>query len=457
MDDLEDRARSLLEAAGQTIAVEPIGVTRPKPRAIWPILAGAAAVMVLVIGLAAALAWDDQSAPPATPPSELRVPQTLWMTPDQARSTLEALGLAVEIRGDQDRQGAEMECGLPFGRVRDSWPAPTTAVLPGDTVTLTILGARQTGGSAYCVGPHRFEEDVLSLLDFARFGQDGPQFASSVQLWVDGELQKTLTALEAGDPAQWGDPSPLSRMLAALDLMSREDGKLVSPSVWSMLDQGDQFGCGSNDPPAALGGRKSTVVTIEHQSEGPVAQCHWVRVYRNQAGQVDAVSAADDPWPAEEVPPVQTGVPAEPTKEQQAVAEAFLDFAGGGPAPRFADQVQLFLGNAPVATIDSPDAMDRASWSLTCSGYAERSCPIDALSFVVKRGTAIHGTTPRERSECHTVSADLPADLTTAQSLSNSVSFGDAEPAQCMDNWEVQLWLDESGAIRAVNLILGSP
>lgn len=64
---------------------------------------------------------------------------------------------------------------------------------------------------------------------------------------------------------------------------------------------------------------------------------------------------------------------------------------------------------------------------------------------------------PRERSACHTVSGVLPPDLATEQSLANSVSFGDAEPAQCMDNWEVQLWLDDSAAIRAVNLILGSP
>lgn len=298
MDELEDRARSLLEAAGQTITVEPVAVLHPKPRPVWPVVGGAAAVLVLIVGLAVALTRDDPSTPPATPPSELRVPQTLWMTTDQARSTLEALGLQVGIRGDQGRDSAALECGLPFGRVSESSPAPTTVVLPGAKVTLTVLGAPQADGSAYCVGPQRFEEDALALLDFARFGEGGPEFAPSVDLWLDGKLTRSLTAEEAADPAAWGDPSPLTRMLAALDVMERVDGRLVSPSLWSMIDQGGQFACGPHDPPASLSPRKATVVTIEHQADGLQAQCHWVRVYRNESGQVDAVSSADMPWPA---------------------------------------------------------------------------------------------------------------------------------------------------------------
>ena len=100
MDEREDRARSLLEAAGQTITVEPVTVPHPRPRPVWPFLSGAGAVLILVIGLAVALTWDGTTTPPVAPRSELRVPQTLWMTTDQARSTLQALGLRVEIRRD---------------------------------------------------------------------------------------------------------------------------------------------------------------------------------------------------------------------------------------------------------------------------------------------------------------------------------------------------------------------
>jgi PASTA domain len=456
MDEREDRARSLLEAAGQTITVEPVTVLHPRPRPVWPILSGAAAVMILVIGLAVALAGDDRSTPPIAPRSELQVPQTLWMTTAQARSTLQGLGLRVAIRGESALNDAAIECGLPTGRVQRSSPPPTSLVPPGAKVTLTVLGASQASGGAFCVGPQRFEQDALALLDFARFGEGGPEFAPSVDLWLDGELTRSLTAEEAADPAAWGDPSPLTRTLAALDNMMRANGKLVSPSVWTLIDRGDQYGCGPNDPPAALRGRRSTVVTIEPRVDGPLAQCHWVRVYRNESGQVDAVASADQPWPADEVPPVEDEIPPEPTAEQHAVAEAFLEFASGGPAPTFADQFQLLLGNVPVATVAAANAKQPATWSLPCTAYAERSCPIDALTYVTKQGAAIHGTTARERSACHTVSGELPPDLTTEQSLANSVSFGIAEPAQCADNWEVQLWLDHSGAIRTVNLILGS-
>lgn len=456
MDEREDRARVLLEAAGQTITVEPVGVLHPKPRPVWPVVSGVAAVLILVIGLTVALTRDGTSTPVVAPQSELRVPQTLWMTTDQARSTLEALGLRVEIRGDPRVDGAAMECDLPLGRVLDSSPPATSLVLPGATVTLTVLGASPASGNAYCVGPQRFEEDALALLDFARFGEGGPEFAPSVDVWVDGELIRSLTADEAADPAAWGDPSPLTRMLAALDGMMQVNGKLVSPNFWSLIDQGDQYACGPHDPPAALSERRSTVVMIEHHVDGPQTQCHWVRVYRNESGQVDAVTSADQPWPADEVPPVDAEIPPEPTPEQRAVAEAFLDFASGGPAPNFADQVRLLLGNVPVATVAAADAAQPATWSLPCTDYAERSCPIDALAHVIKQGTATHSTMPHEGTACHTVAGELPPDLTTGQSLAHSVSFGVAEPAQCMDNWEVQLWLDDSAAIRAVNLILGS-
>ena len=55
MDELEDRARALLEAAGQTITVEPATVLHPKTRPVWPVVVGAAAVLVLILGLAVAL------------------------------------------------------------------------------------------------------------------------------------------------------------------------------------------------------------------------------------------------------------------------------------------------------------------------------------------------------------------------------------------------------------------
>lgn len=458
MDEREGRARSLLEAAGQTITVEPMAVVlHPKRRPVWPVVSGAVAVLMLVIGLTVTLTRGGTSTPPAAPRAELRVPQTLWMTTDQARSTLVALGLRVEIRGDRVGNDVATECGLPFGRVRDSSPSPTAPVTPGATVTLTVLGASPTSDGAFCAGPERFEEDALALLDLARFGEGGLEFAPSVSLWLDGELSRSLTAEQAADAAAWGDPSPLTRMLDAINDVRQLNDKLVSPTLWSRIDHGDQYACGPNDPPAALSGRRSTLVSIEHQVDGLQFGCHWVRIYRNGSGEVDAVTSTDQSWPADAGPAVDSGPPPDPSPEQQAVAQAFLDFASDGPAPTFAGEVRLLLGNVPVATLTAAEAEQPAAWSLPCTSYAGRSCPIEVLTHVTATRSALYGTVSREATACHAVAGPLPADLTTEESLARSVSFGVAEPEQCRDNWEAQMWLDESGAIQALNLILGRP
>jgi len=252
-----------------------------------------AVVWVVVSPVVVACTGDNpgKSAPETPATTSVHVPQLLMMTPEQATETLDRLGLKAKLR-----YGAWNECDLPEGRVTETRPAPLRMVDRGDTVVVRVTGGEGGGGAAYCIGPEAFEENAIALLDLARFGEDGPPFAPIVQVWVDGERTSTLTAEEAGDPAAWGDPSPLTRMLAAMEIIRRYGGKLRSPSVWSMRDTGAQFGCGPHDPPGPLSERESVVVTVDHyDGGGPRSSCHWVRIYRDAEGRVDAVTSAESP------------------------------------------------------------------------------------------------------------------------------------------------------------------
>jgi hypothetical protein len=248
-----------------------------------------AVMWVVVSPVLVACTGDDERRPTPDPPdaTSVRVPQLLMMTPEQATETLDRVGLRAKIR-----HGAWNECDLPEGRVTETRPAPLRIVDSGASVVVRVTGGDPGGGAAYCIGPEAFEENALAMLDLARFGEGGPQFAPTVQVWVDGKRTATLTAQEAQNPTAWGDPSPLTRMLAAMEVVRRYGGKLRSPSVWSMRDAGSQFGCGSEDPPAPLSHRESIVVTIDHADGGGPRSCHWVRIYRDAEGRVDAVTSA---------------------------------------------------------------------------------------------------------------------------------------------------------------------
>lgn len=219
-------------------------------------------------------------------PETVHVPQLLMMTLEQATERLDEVGLRVKVR-----YGALNECDLPDGRVISSDPAPSSTLDPGAKVVVHLAG-RPGGGTAYCVGPEQFEETAIPLLDLARFGEGGPRFAAEVQIWIDGHRTRTLTAQQPGDPEAWGDPSPLTDLVAATEEYRTERGRVQSPSIWSMGDEGSQFACGPDDPPQALADRESVVVTVDHSYEGPHPTCHWFRVYQDQQGRVDAVTSS---------------------------------------------------------------------------------------------------------------------------------------------------------------------
>lgn len=440
--ELERRAQALLMLAAESLPTSQLTLAPPVRRRRWPLVAAAAAAVVVVVS--GAIAWlapgaDHRSEPSPAPRTGLTVPQTRWMTTEQARHDLEESGLVVVTVPKET-------CAVEPGRVLRSSPAPGAPVERGGTIEVTVS---RGPAAAWCApGP----ELALGLLDLARSGSTDLHFADRVQIYVDGERTRTLSAAEAVDPGSWGDPSPLSELVDRVADLATE----------SLEDSGHQYACGSDDPPTALRDRPSTILDLSPRSDrADVAggSCEWLRVYRDAAGRVDAVAVsgrahrvlADDGAGNEGAPALD--------EDLERAGRRFAAFgAGGGQTPDFAPEVRLLLGSQVVATVPAEQAADPSTWRLPCHTYAERSCPIDALE-ALHRGApyAVTATVARTPSACATIVEDLPTDLASAGALARSVSLSAPEPDSCIGAWEIQLWLDEAGRIDAANLILGSP
>lgn len=279
MDDpFEDRARSLLTLAADTIPVAagPSSVVRRPP--VWPWLVAAAAVVLAAVVVPAALMGGGQEvAPQPDPvPSTVLVPQTLWMTEDQAREALREAGLDVEVR-------TQAQCELT-GRVLGTRPRPGSAVALGRRITLTVAGLPVSGPSC----PFRSADAVaLGLLDLARFGTEDLRFAPEVEVYVDGRVTRRLDSTEAGVPQAWGAESPLSRLLDALDLAQG-----MNPAATPILDVRQDRNGRSNcvwDYDDPLAGELATVVRFEPLVDGQFLGCRDIRVYRDPSGRIAAV------------------------------------------------------------------------------------------------------------------------------------------------------------------------
>jgi hypothetical protein len=137
------------------------------------------------------------------------------------------------------------------------------------------------------------------------------------------------------------------------------------------------------------------------------------------------------------------------------VGATFVSFAWGESPNgiKFADSVDLYVGNRRVRSITAEQARDRASWSVCPSGgYAEGSCPFSALDTIRRtKSPAIATAEHPALGACAT--GEQGADLPTGR----FVVLGVAEPDSCMSNWDVEIYYDDDLRVTAVNLLLGSP
>ena len=141
-------------------------------------------------------------------------------------------------------------------------------------------------GHAACLARPGFPT-VLALLDLARFGSTDLTFAQQVTV-VTGGSARTLTAAEAGDPAAWGSPSPLTELVAWLDDVRRVDGRLASPFIVTYADPRGRLSCGTAGPPELLADQRSIVVRVEHLTGGRDL-CRSLQIYSDDAGRIEAV------------------------------------------------------------------------------------------------------------------------------------------------------------------------
>jgi len=294
----ENEARDLLTRAANTIDVAhaaPIDETARRRRTL-PLLAAAAAVVGLV-STAALLGprLGDQATPGgpvAHPPAagtlaDDQVPTVFGYDAESAKGLLEAAGLNVTIH-------PQFGCD-DIGRAKSTEPATGTRFAPGDQVTLLVGAAAP---NVRCLPSARM--DAWDFIDFANGRGGVPAFAKTVSLYVDGELTATLTADQAADAANWGDPSAITEIrresaeVDPLDASTTEsDGSVTSETRYLTPYLAADY-CGSKtsscfvQAPAAYADRLALSFGIFIAGDGPGLRPLEVALYTTD-GAIDTV------------------------------------------------------------------------------------------------------------------------------------------------------------------------
>ena len=505
--DADDRLRAVLsQRRGST-----------GRRRLVPLAAAASVVAVVVAGVALSgiLSGGDPEVDPVEPVGPLisagtpdgTVPSVFGQTRASSTALLEGLGLAVAF-GEKD------SCA-PEGRPVGTEPAIGTPVEPGDTVTVLLSFQ---GATADCFADLK---EPWAFVDFATGRGPAPQFADEVGLFVDGVSTGTLDGTDAargdwgdgsalsilarateqvqrdGDtyrapflqtttgtpPDSWcGVARPAAvrdreALTISIDFdeatarprcptrvaLYRNDGAIDTVVAWTE-------GANVNAPapiPEVVGlsldeararvtaaGYTARIEEREtcHPREGTV-----VEQAPNQQDLVD--DAEDSPgWYGPVTLVVEVPHTTRDCAGLDAAATAFLTFARGGPAPDWAPEVRQLFGYELWDTITAERADDREAWSF-CSGVAPEDCAPSALVLSgqdVEVETDEYADLSRWPPDvgCNLLDrGGLPTDLSGDQQIVLYPAVLDA----CADEWQVWLWIDDSGRIEAVNLAVPAP
>ncbi len=323
----------------------------------------------------------------------------------------------------------------------------------GDTVELrvpqlTVRGGDITSPSCDAVAIERIGE----LIRFARGLGPAPAFPDGISIAVGEGGYAELAADEAATPANWVlcDAGECHSALAALEQILTEPVAMDAyfPSTYLVVTEDLGTAVSGPNPicltrnPGEIGLRPylPTYVYVDHPKDfidlcppPPVLQLEWT-----EDRQIAAVR-------------LRLAVSGEPIPEQTAAAEAFVAWTRSeGSAPDFADRVQLLQDGGPPFGVSAwlDDPTERSAYSM-CSGLPPGSCGIDP-TYVIEHHDA-DVVAARGRTYCRQGTGDLPSDLADAVPA-DLIRLTVPEPRTCGQDLPVEIWVNDEGAIYAVNL-----
>ncbi|MEP9363289.1 PASTA domain-containing protein [Nocardioides sp. CN2-186] len=194
----EDPDPVVLEA----LRVAALGPPADSPRARWPWLVAAAAVVAIAVGVAAVvMAPDDEQ--PADLLRADQVPSLFGYDGTTARAMLDARGLKVKL---EPFRACEIQ-----DRVIASDPPTGATYAPGDAITVyTSIPA-----DVSCLSDYGDIEDSWAFVDFLNGRGPAPSFSSEVVVRVGDGSGTSLSG--ADDLSQWADTGVPAQVRKATD------------------------------------------------------------------------------------------------------------------------------------------------------------------------------------------------------------------------------------------------
>ena len=491
---------------------EPTGVVGMRRRR-WVPLAAAASVAAVVAGAVAVTGSVGEGGGPVDRAS----PAVLAGAPDGTvpsvfGHTRESAGELLRARGLEVRYGRQVGCD-PAGRPVGTEPTTGTPVAPGDTVTVLLS---YQGATTDCVadlrepwrfvdlatgrgpGP-RFTADVALFVDGERTGSlsaaDAARGAWGEGSALDVVARATEQVLRAGDtyrtpglqvttgtpPDSWcGVARPRAvadREALTLTIDFELDGATAAPrcparvALYETDGAIDTVVAWSDGARGAVAAAVPDVVGLPLDAArdrvtaaGYPARTEEVETCRPRDGVVEQAPTqqaveqdrADDPgWSGPVTLVVEVPHRTRDCAALDAAADGFLRFARGGAPPAWAPEVQQLLGYTPWDTVTAEEADDRTAWSF-CPGVAPDECAVSALR--------VAGVAPAVDTGEYADVARLPDDVFCELVDRGGLPSGLPEDrlivlypeavSSCDDDWSVWLWIDETGRIATVNLLV---
>jgi hypothetical protein len=144
--------------------------------------------------------------------------------------------------------------------------------------------------------------------------------------------------------------------------------------------------------------------------------------------------------------------PQPPGEEANQIASALAGFSSGGPAPSFADQVIVRLGNQDRKILSAAEAADRDNWTIEAALFNGYSGPFTPLGTLAGR--------PFRRITTGTVDhcASPPVDFWPGETVTPPpIHIEPIEIGSCLQWFDVVIRVDTQGRIQEVVLDLYEP